>query len=36
MKPVASQTANTRIFANTMAINRPAPSAAPSLITVVS
>ena len=36
MKPVASQSANTRIFANTTAINRPAPSAAPSSITVVS
>ena len=36
MKPVASQSANTRIFAKTIAISRPAPSAAPSLITVVS
>ena len=36
MKPVASQTANTRIFANTIAINTPAPSVAPSWITVVS
>ena len=28
MKPVASHRANTRIFANTTAISRPAPSAA--------
>ena len=36
MKPVASHSANTRIFANTTAISRPAPSVAPSWITVVS
>ena len=36
MNPVASQSANTRIFANTTAISRPAPSAVPSRITVVS
>ena len=36
MNPVASHSANTRIFANTTAISRPAPSAAPSSITVVS
>ncbi len=36
MTPVASHTANTRIFANTIAISTPAPSAAPSWITVVS
>ena len=36
MKPVASQIANTRIFASTIAISSPAPSVAPSWITVVS
>ena len=36
MKPVASHSANTKIFANTTAISRPAPSVAASWMMVVS
>ena len=36
MKPVASHSANVRIFANTTAISRPAPRVVPSWMTVVS